>query len=101
MRPFTWQLRVRFVDSDASGRIHYTAMLRYFEAAEAEFFRFLGLSYTHEHKDGFGFPRVHVECDYTGALKYEDLLDMTVRVARVGKASFTLAFQATVEGRPA
>ena len=31
--------RVHWADTDASGRIHYTAVLRYFEIAEAAFFR--------------------------------------------------------------
>jgi acyl-CoA thioester hydrolase len=30
----TEQLRVNWIDTDASGRIHYTAALRYFEVAE-------------------------------------------------------------------
>ena len=34
---FRWPLRIQFVDTDASGRIHYTATLRHFETAEAEF----------------------------------------------------------------
>ncbi len=46
-----------------------------------------------------GFPRVRVECDYTGALVYDDLMDIAVTVDRVGRASFTLGFDVTVEGR--
>jgi len=56
--PFRWTTRILFIDTDASGRIHYTAMFRYFEAAEIEFFRSIGV--LHEHK-GISFPRVHVE----------------------------------------
>jgi acyl-CoA thioesterase FadM len=43
--PFTLQTRVGFIDTDASGRIHNTAMFRYFEAAETEFMRRLGIEY--------------------------------------------------------
>ena len=32
--PFRFETRIRFIDTDASGRIHYTAMFRYFESAE-------------------------------------------------------------------
>ena len=94
---FKWEVRIRFVDTDASGRIHYTAMLRYFEAAEFEFLRSRGVSY-HGFPD-FGFPRVHVECDYMGATKCDDLLSIGVEVARVGTSSFTYAFEATGAGR--
>lgn len=97
---FVFSSRVRFVDTDASGRIHYTAMLKHFEYAEQEFFRSLGFRYTEPHSLGYGFPRVHVECDYTAFVAYDDLLAITVIVERVGRTSFTLAFDVAVEGRP-
>src|SRR5260370_34749528 len=98
MRPFAWESRIRFVDTDASGRIHYTAMLRHFEAAEFEFMRSLG--------DPYGslegsYPRVHVECDYLSALVCDDLISTAVTVDRVGSTSYTLAFAVSVEGRAA
>lgn len=96
---FIFSSRVRFVDTDASGRIHYTAMLKHFEYAEQEFFRSMGFTYTNPHARGYGFPRVHVECDYTSGVAYDDLLAITVLVERVGRTSFTLAFDVTVEAR--
>ena len=90
---FTWDLRVRFVDTDASGRIHYASMFRYFEAAEFEFLRHRGATYN-DFPD-HGFPRVRVECDYKGATKNDDLLRIGVEVAHVGNSSFTYSFQAT------
>ena len=56
--PFVFQTRIRFIDTDASGRIHYTAMFRYFESAEIEFLRTLGINY--DPKRPINFPRVHV-----------------------------------------
>lgn len=95
---FTWDLRIRFVDTDASGRIHYTAMFRYFEAAEFEFLRCQGVAY--QDFSSHSFPRVHVECDYKGATQYDDLLTIGVTVAHVGNSSFTYAFAAkSVDGR--
>jgi acyl-CoA thioester hydrolase len=89
---FEWQLRVRFVDTDASGRIHYTAMFRYFEAAEFEFLRSLGVGYADIH--GFTFPRVHADCDYLGPTKVDDLLSIRVSVSTGGRSSFTYSFAA-------
>jgi len=37
--PFRYETRIRFVDTDASGRIHYTSLFKFFEAAETELFR--------------------------------------------------------------
>ena len=91
--------RVRFGDTDASGRIFYVSLLHHFDAAEAEFLRSLGVGYREIQDRKTGFPRVRVECDYTGALVYDDLMDIAVTVDRVGRASFTLAFDVSV-GRP-
>src|ERR1700683_5331088 len=99
-KPFIYQSRVRFGDTDASGRIFYISLLHHFDAAEVEFLRSLGVGYNMIQDGKIGFPRVHVECDYTGAITYDDLLDIAVTVDRLGRASFTLAFDATVEGRP-
>jgi YbgC/YbaW family acyl-CoA thioester hydrolase len=100
-KPWTWRTRVRFVDTDASQRIHYTAMFRYFEAAEQELLRELGCGYGADGIKEIGFPRVHVECDLTSEVRYDDVVELAVSVERVGTSSFTLAYAASVEGRPA
>src|SRR5579884_160790 len=91
--PFCFESRVRFVDTDASGRIHYTAMLRHFEAAEIEFMRSLGLGplYTEADMRRLQFPRVRVDCTYTAPVRFDDLLRIRVSVDRVGESSYTLA----------
>lgn len=93
MSNFTHRVRVAFVDTDASGRIHFTAMLRYFEAAEQEFLRSLGCSY-HDAPADLVFPRVRVECEYRSAVTFDDELDISVSVKRVGTSSYTLEFSA-------
>jgi YbgC/YbaW family acyl-CoA thioester hydrolase len=92
MPKFTHRVRVAFVDTDASGRIHFTAMLRYFEAAELEFLRSLGFKYSDA--PDTGFPRVRVECEYRSAVGFDDELDIAVSVKRVGTSSYTLEFAA-------
>ncbi|HVT92371.1 MAG TPA: thioesterase family protein [Bryobacteraceae bacterium] len=93
---FSWQTRVRFSDTDASGRIHYTAMLRFFEAAETEFLRSLGFPYGSLESETASYPRVHVECTYKSAVRDDDLVNIAVAVERAGKTSFTLGFSARV-----
>jgi len=98
-KPFLWRSRVRFGDTDASGRIFYTSLLDHFDAAGTEFMRHLGLSYGA--LGDVAFPRVHVECDYTSPLVFDDLMDIAVTVERVGRTSFTLAFDVSIDGRNA
>jgi YbgC/YbaW family acyl-CoA thioester hydrolase len=94
--PFRFHTRIRFIDTDASGRIHYTSMFRYFESAEIEFMRRLGVSYT---KFGYGFPRVHVECDFFASIVHDDSLEIEVFLTKLGRSSVRLEFHALKEGK--
>jgi acyl-CoA thioester hydrolase len=94
MPAFLWTTRVRFVDTDASQRIHYTALFRFFEAAEHELFRELGTGYPEMGDRNLAWPRVHAECDISGALVFDDEIQIEVMVDKVGTSSFTLAFRA-------
>jgi YbgC/YbaW family acyl-CoA thioester hydrolase len=95
VKPFVFETRIRFIDTDASGRIHYTCMFRYFESAETEFMRSLGMAY-------FGgdvaFPRVHVECDYKLALWCDDVIQIEVCLSKLGRSSARLEFRTLKEG---
>ena len=96
MPKFTHRVRVAFPDTDTSGRIHFTAMLRYFESAEIELLRSLG--YRYRDAPDIGFPRVRVECEYRSAVGFDDELDIAVSVRRVGTSSYTLEFTALKDG---
>ena len=101
--PFLWRSRVRFVDTDFSTRIHYSALFRHFEIAETEFLRSLGVGYAHWFERGFSLPRVHVEADYLAPLNFDDEIDIEVRIARIGESSLTFDFLVTkiADGKPA
>ena len=95
---FSHHSRIRFVDTDATGRIHYTALLRHFEAAEEEFMRSLGWPYADIERRDESYPRVHIEADYLGPLRYDAEIETQVRVERVGEKSYTLVFQVITRG---
>jgi acyl-CoA thioester hydrolase len=88
--PFRFQTRIRFIDTDASGRIHYTAMFRYFESAEIEFFRTLGVTYGSRL---YHLPRVHVECDFKRVIGHDDLITIEVSLTKLGRSSIRLEFR--------
>jgi acyl-CoA thioester hydrolase len=89
----TIHVRVPFVDVDSSMRIHYTAMFRYMEVAEHTLMRAIGLPYATSLRS-LAFPRVHLDCDFQGAIHYDDQITVTARVERVGGSSWTVAFVA-------
>ena len=88
-------VRVAWVDTDAGGRIHFTAVFRWVEAAEVALMRRLGLM------EGWGnFPRRHVEADYLKVLVFEDEVEVRLRIDRVGKTSITYGWELVKDGEP-
>jgi YbgC/YbaW family acyl-CoA thioester hydrolase len=96
----TIRVRVPFVDVDSTQRIHYTAWLRFMEVAEHHLMRAIGFSYATALLDQ-AYPRVRLECDFRGAIQYDDELDIEARIERVGRSSWTVAFVGYHVGAPA
>ncbi|HEX9067404.1 MAG TPA: hotdog domain-containing protein [Ktedonobacterales bacterium] len=90
-------VRVPFVDVDSSNRIHYTAMMRYWELAEHGLMRAIKMPYASELLQQ-AFPRVHVEADFIGAIRFDDEIDIEARVGSVGRTSWTVLFTAWASG---
>jgi acyl-CoA thioester hydrolase len=94
------RLRVAWVDTDAGGRIHFTAAFRYAELAETALMRNLGLV-----DQLVDYPRRHVEAEFHRVLRFEDEVAVTIRPERLGATSITWAWQisrggeACVDGR--
>jgi acyl-CoA thioester hydrolase len=92
--------RVEFRDTDAAGIIHFSAFFHYMEEVEHEFLRSLGLSVLARDADGIvSWPRVSASCQFRGAVQFEDLLDIELRLTRIGEKSITYAFQFAHQGR--
>src|SRR5262249_48148169 len=93
--------RIEFCDTDMAGIVHFANFFRFMEAAEVEFLRARGLSVKITWEgESLGFPRVAASCDFVEPARFEDLLDVTVRVARIGRKSVTYAFEFTRNGTP-
>lgn len=99
MRKYTIEERVRWGDVDAARIIFYGAYIRFFEFAETELFRAVGLPYSvmFEELDVW-LPRVHLECDFRRAAQLDDLLEVSVYVGRFGTKSMRLNFEVRRKG---
>jgi acyl-CoA thioester hydrolase len=100
---FTIEERVRWGDVDAASIIFYGAYIRFFEIAETELFRAIGFSYGRVFDElNIWLPRVHLECDFHRAAQLDDLLEVSVLVAKIGTTSLRLNFEVRrkdIEGR--
>jgi acyl-CoA thioester hydrolase len=92
---FRTHRRIEFCETDAAGIAHFASYLCYMEQAEHEFLRSLGLSVSEDQGDGthLSWPRVHVECDFRGTAKFEDILQIDANVVRLGNKSVTYGFE--------
>ena len=101
-KTFTIEERVRWGDVDAARIIFYGAYIRFFEYAETELFREVGLQYGVMFDElKIWLPRVHLECDFKRAARLDDLLQVSVFVGRFGTRSMRLNFEVRRNGEEA
>jgi YbgC/YbaW family acyl-CoA thioester hydrolase len=91
--PFRTSRRVEFADTDLAGIAHFANFFRYMEAAEVDFLHALGLSVRLECEgQRLGFPRVAAACDFLRPVTFEDMLEIDVRVDKIGRKSVSFTF---------
>jgi acyl-CoA thioester hydrolase len=85
--PFKYSafVRVQFSDTDAQGVVYYGRYMPYFDLARTEFHRHLGR--VHVGEVDFAMRAVTVE--YRAGARFDDLLEVFVRVERIGTTSIT------------
>ena len=99
---FRIEERVRWGDVDAASIIFYGAYIRFFEFAETELFRSVGLPYSVMFDElDVWLPRAHLECDFRRAAQLDDLLEVAVFVGRIGHSSIRLNFEVRRKGEDA
>jgi acyl-CoA thioester hydrolase len=85
--PFRYaaHLRVGFSETDAQGVVYYGRYMPYFDLARTEFHRHLGR--VHLGRADFAMRASNVE--YHAPARFDDLLEVFVRVERIGTTSIT------------
>ena len=99
---FSIRRRVQFSETDLAGIMHFSNYFKMMEEVEHAFFRSVGLSVSMQH-DGMhiGWPRVSASCEYFEPAKFEDELELRLRVTRVGDKSFSFEVEFLLGGRRA
>jgi acyl-CoA thioester hydrolase len=78
--------RVWFSDTDAQGVVYYGRYMPYFDYARTEYHRHLGLSMGSEQGE-FAMRASAVE--YVAPARFDDLLEVFIRMSRLGTTSVT------------
>jgi acyl-CoA thioester hydrolase len=78
--------RVGFSDTDAQGIVYYGRYLPYFDLARVEYHRHLGLLQV----DGdYEFVMRASSVEYLAPARFDDLIEVFIRPARIGRTSVT------------
>ena len=81
--------RVLFYEVDQAGIVHFSWFFRYMEEAEHALWREAGLSIA-PRESAFVFPRVSASFDYHAPLRFEDEVDVHIRI--VGMTAKTMRY---------
>lgn len=94
MNSFQTTRRVEFRDTDAAGIMHFSAFFTMMESVEHEMLLSLGTSVLVRNGAGqtISWPRVAAHCDYRGAAHFEEILDVSLTISRLGKKSVTYQY---------
>ena len=86
----TIRRRVQFHEVDSAGIVHFSNYFRFMEEAEHALWRAAGLSIAPPDAT-VGFPRVHVAFDYRRPLRFEDEVDVTIRIVKLSRRTIQYA----------
>jgi acyl-CoA thioester hydrolase len=79
--------RVGFSDTDAQGIVYYGRYLPYFDSARVEYHRHLELLVTEPGEHEFVMRANTIE--YHAPARFDDLIEVFIRVSRIGRTSVT------------
>ena len=80
------QIRVRYSETDAMGFLYHGNYFAFFEMGRTELLRAQGGNYRKMEEEGLFMVVVSLECKYRKPARYDDLLTLKTRVARITPA---------------
>jgi acyl-CoA thioester hydrolase len=90
---FSYRRLVEFADTDLAGIMHFSNFFRFVECAEHAFFRSLGFRvHTANGADHQGWPRLEVSCKYLKPARFEQTLEICLRIDEIRTSSLRYGF---------
>lgn len=90
---FTHRRLVEFADTDLAGIMHFANFFRFVESAEHAYFRSLGFRvHTSNGSDHQGWPRIEVSCKYHRPARFEQTLEICLRIEELRTTSLRYSF---------
>ena len=100
MKDFIFPTRVYWEDTDAGSIVYYANYLKFFERARSEWLRQLGVEQgTLLATEGCMFVVSEVQTKFHSPARIDDLLQVTVRIQKLGHASIQLHQSAYIQSQ--
>ena len=100
MTEFRFRRRVQFYETDVAGIVHFSWFFRYMEEAEHALWREVGLS-IHPPDSELGWPRVGASFEFQRALRFEDEIDIHLRIAEISRKTIRYECRVLKDGEQA
>ncbi len=92
---FSYELRVRYQETDGQGIVHHGNYLTYFEKARIELLRHHGISYRDIEESGLMLVVAEARVEYFHPALFDDLLLVSVTVAQIKGAAIEHSYVIT------
>jgi acyl-CoA thioester hydrolase len=96
---FWHPFRVRYSEIDGQGIVFNAHYLTYYDTAITEYFRRIGYDYEGEkRRTGNDFHLVRSLVEYQAPIRFDEVIDVAVRVPRIGRSSMVFELAIFGEG---
>lgn len=95
---FSQAIAVRYGDIDAQGHVNNAKFITFMEQARFAYAQTVGLWQVSQGFEALGQIVASVSCDYKRQVQLGQVVDVAVRVARVGNKSMDFEYRLSVDG---
>ena len=99
LREHEIEIRVRYQETDPMGYLHHANYFTYFEIGRTELLRASGGNYRRMEESGLLAVVVHAECRFRRPARYDDLLRVRTRIAKISPAKIEHEYEVTRDGQ--
>jgi acyl-CoA thioester hydrolase len=95
---FSYPVEVRYADIDAQGHLNNAKFITFMEHARYKYIEQVGLWHLADGFDNLGQIVARVTCDYKRPVVLGQVVEVAVRMMRLGTKSLEMEFRFTVDG---
>ena len=93
-KEFSWEVRVRYADTDQMAVVYYANYFVWLETARTEFLRSLGTDYRSIEKEKqLALPVVEAYCKYKAPARYDQIIEIKTKVSQLKNSSLRFDYR--------